>query len=40
VLNIGAPELVVIALIGALLLGPPIVVLVWLLRRNRKTTGP
>jgi hypothetical protein len=36
VLNIGASELVVIALIGLILLGPPIAVLVWLLRRNKK----
>ena len=35
-LNIGASELLLIALIGLILLGPPIAVLVWLLRRNRK----
>jgi hypothetical protein len=34
--SIGASELVVIALIGLLLLGPPIAVLVWLVRRSRK----
>ena len=36
-LNIGASELVIIAVIGLILLGPPIAVLVWLLRRNRTT---
>jgi hypothetical protein len=39
VLNIGAPELVMVALIGLLVLGPPIAVLVWLLRRNKKPQG-
>jgi hypothetical protein len=34
--SIGISELLVIAVIGVLLLGPPIAVLVWLLRRNRK----
>jgi hypothetical protein len=38
--SIGLPELIVIALIGVLLLGPPIAVLVWLLRRNRKGSRP
>jgi hypothetical protein len=40
VLNIGAPELVIIAVIGLILLGPPIAVLVWLLRRNGKPPPP
>ncbi len=35
-LNIGASEIMVIALIALLLLGPPLAVLVWLLRRNKK----
>jgi histidine ammonia-lyase len=35
--SIGASELVVMAVIGLVLLGPPIAVLVWLVRRNRKT---
>ncbi len=35
-LGFGASELAGIAIIGVLLLGPPIAVLVWLLRRNRK----
>jgi hypothetical protein len=33
--SIGVPELVVIAVIGLLLLGPPIAVLLWLLKRKR-----
>jgi hypothetical protein len=35
-MNIGASELVVMAVIGLVLLGPPIAVLVWLLRRSKK----
>lgn len=38
--NIGASELVIIALVGLLLLGPPIGVLVWLIRRNGKPPEP
>jgi hypothetical protein len=33
--SIGAPELVVMAILGVVLLAPPVVVLIWLVTKKR-----